>query len=174
MRPKLTLKSVLKDSPNNARALFGLADVTSKMATTLDDADRVEVGALRRNRILSPGRQQRFTRNREMAEATQLCRCGQDSRFHRGNQSFPGRKTFTRRRRRLRTGDRTGKGRRRSLRRGREGSQRAREEIQSINDRLRIFAVNHRDRRVTTSIRPLSETFDLGVLRKLWWHNPVL
>jgi hypothetical protein len=36
------LKSVLKDSPNNARALFGLADVTSKMATTLDDADRVE------------------------------------------------------------------------------------------------------------------------------------
>ncbi|HKQ76328.1 MAG TPA: hypothetical protein VJ810_21720 [Blastocatellia bacterium] len=37
-----TLKSVLKDSPNNARALFGLADVTSKMATSLDDADRVE------------------------------------------------------------------------------------------------------------------------------------
>ncbi len=37
------LKSVLKDSPNNARVLFGLADVTSKMATTLDDADQVEV-----------------------------------------------------------------------------------------------------------------------------------
>jgi hypothetical protein len=37
------LKSVLKDSPNNARALFGLGDVTSKMATTLDDADKVEV-----------------------------------------------------------------------------------------------------------------------------------
>jgi hypothetical protein len=37
------LKSVLNEKPNNARALFGLADVTSKKATTLDDADRIEV-----------------------------------------------------------------------------------------------------------------------------------
>src|SRR5262245_40661396 len=37
------LKSVLKDQPNNARALFGMADGTSKRATTLDDADQVEV-----------------------------------------------------------------------------------------------------------------------------------
>jgi len=37
------LKSVLKDQPNNARALFGMADVTSKKATTMEDADRIEV-----------------------------------------------------------------------------------------------------------------------------------
>jgi hypothetical protein len=39
---KTTLESALKDQPNNARALYGMADVTSKKATTLDDADRVE------------------------------------------------------------------------------------------------------------------------------------
>src|SRR5262245_42536396 len=39
---KTALKSVLKEKPNNARALFGLADVTSKKATTIEDADRVE------------------------------------------------------------------------------------------------------------------------------------
>jgi hypothetical protein len=32
----------MKDQPNNARVLYGLADVTSKKATTLEDADRVE------------------------------------------------------------------------------------------------------------------------------------
>jgi len=37
------LKSVLKDQPNNARALFGMADVTSKKATAMEDADRIEV-----------------------------------------------------------------------------------------------------------------------------------
>ena len=40
---KTALKSVLKEKPNNARALFGLADVTSKKATTIEDADSVEV-----------------------------------------------------------------------------------------------------------------------------------
>ncbi|MGH9936607.1 MAG: hypothetical protein ACREAM_10200, partial [Blastocatellia bacterium] len=39
---KTALESALKDQPNNARALYGLADVTSKKATTLEDADRVE------------------------------------------------------------------------------------------------------------------------------------
>src|SRR5262249_54775895 len=39
---KTALESALKDNPNNARALFGLAEVTSKKATTLEDADRVE------------------------------------------------------------------------------------------------------------------------------------
>ncbi|HKC88181.1 MAG TPA: hypothetical protein VKG02_19500, partial [Blastocatellia bacterium] len=39
---KTTLESALKDQPNNARALYGMADVTSKKATTLEDADRVE------------------------------------------------------------------------------------------------------------------------------------
>jgi hypothetical protein len=39
---KTTLDSALKDRPNNARVLYGLADVTSKKATTLEDADRVE------------------------------------------------------------------------------------------------------------------------------------
>jgi hypothetical protein len=39
---KLTLESALKERPNNARALFGLAEVSSKKATTLEDTDRVE------------------------------------------------------------------------------------------------------------------------------------
>jgi len=39
---KTTLESALKDQPNNARALYGMADVTSKKATMLEDADRVE------------------------------------------------------------------------------------------------------------------------------------
>jgi hypothetical protein len=39
---KTTLESALKDMPNNARALYGMAEVTSKKATTLEDADRVE------------------------------------------------------------------------------------------------------------------------------------
>jgi hypothetical protein len=39
---KTMLESALKDQPNNARALYGMADVTSKKATTLEDADRVE------------------------------------------------------------------------------------------------------------------------------------
>lgn len=39
---KITLESALKERPNNARALFGLAEVSSKKATTLEDADRVE------------------------------------------------------------------------------------------------------------------------------------
>jgi tetratricopeptide (TPR) repeat protein len=39
---KTTLESALKDQPNNARALYGMAEVTSKKATTLEDADRVE------------------------------------------------------------------------------------------------------------------------------------
>jgi hypothetical protein len=39
---KTTLESALKDQPNNARALYGMADVTSKKATSLEDADRVE------------------------------------------------------------------------------------------------------------------------------------
>ena len=36
------LDSALKEKPNNARILFGLADVSSKQASTLDDSDRVE------------------------------------------------------------------------------------------------------------------------------------
>ncbi|MCI0524130.1 MAG: hypothetical protein L0Y75_02610 [Acidobacteria bacterium] len=39
---KITLESALKDRPDNARALFGLAEVSSKKATTLEDADRIE------------------------------------------------------------------------------------------------------------------------------------
>ena len=39
---KAVLEATLKESPNNARALYGLADVTSKRATTLEDSDRVE------------------------------------------------------------------------------------------------------------------------------------
>jgi tetratricopeptide (TPR) repeat protein len=39
---KSTLESALKDQPNNARALYGMAEVTSKKATTLEDPDRVE------------------------------------------------------------------------------------------------------------------------------------
>jgi hypothetical protein len=39
---KMTLESALKDQPNNARALYGMAEVTSKKATTLEDSDRVE------------------------------------------------------------------------------------------------------------------------------------
>jgi len=39
---KTALESALKENPNNARSLFGLADVSSKKATTLEDADRVE------------------------------------------------------------------------------------------------------------------------------------
>jgi hypothetical protein len=39
---KTALESALKDQPNNARALYGLADVTSKKASTLEDPDRVE------------------------------------------------------------------------------------------------------------------------------------
>jgi tetratricopeptide (TPR) repeat protein len=39
---KTTLDLALKDQPNNARALYGMADVTSKKATTLEDTDRVE------------------------------------------------------------------------------------------------------------------------------------
>jgi len=36
-----TLQSVLKDRPNNARALFGMAEVTSKKASQISDADRL-------------------------------------------------------------------------------------------------------------------------------------
>jgi tetratricopeptide (TPR) repeat protein len=36
------LESALRARPNNARVLFGLAEVTSKQATTLEDSDRVE------------------------------------------------------------------------------------------------------------------------------------
>ena len=39
---KAVLDSALKEKPNNARILFGLADVSSKQASTLDDSDRVE------------------------------------------------------------------------------------------------------------------------------------
>lgn len=39
---KAVLEAALKEKPNNARVLFGLADVTSKRASTLDDSDRVE------------------------------------------------------------------------------------------------------------------------------------
>jgi hypothetical protein len=39
---KAVLESALKEKPNNARALFGLADVASKKATTMEDQDRVE------------------------------------------------------------------------------------------------------------------------------------
>src|SRR5215813_943093 len=40
---KITLESALKERPNNARVLFGMADVTSKKATAMEDADRIEV-----------------------------------------------------------------------------------------------------------------------------------
>lgn len=39
---KAVLDAALKEKPNNARVLFGLADVSSKQASTLDDSDRVE------------------------------------------------------------------------------------------------------------------------------------
>lgn len=39
---RTVLESALRDRPNNARVLFGLAEVTSKQASTLDDPDRVE------------------------------------------------------------------------------------------------------------------------------------
>ncbi|MCI0663467.1 MAG: hypothetical protein L0220_20570 [Acidobacteria bacterium] len=38
----VVLESAKKDSPDNARVLYGLGEVTSKKASTLDDADRVE------------------------------------------------------------------------------------------------------------------------------------
>lgn len=39
---KAVLEAALREKPNNARVLFGLADVTSKKATSLTDSDRVE------------------------------------------------------------------------------------------------------------------------------------
>ena len=36
------LDSALKDKPNNARVLYGLADLMSKKASTLEDSDRIE------------------------------------------------------------------------------------------------------------------------------------
>lgn len=39
---RLLLETALRENPNNARVLFGLAEVASKQATSLDDADRVE------------------------------------------------------------------------------------------------------------------------------------
>lgn len=39
---KVALEAALKERPDNARVLFGLGEVTSKQATTLEDADRVE------------------------------------------------------------------------------------------------------------------------------------
>lgn len=39
---KAILDAASKENPNNARVLFGLAEVTSKQASTLDDSDRVE------------------------------------------------------------------------------------------------------------------------------------
>jgi hypothetical protein len=39
---KAILNAALKERPNNARVLFGLADVTSKQASTLGDSDRLE------------------------------------------------------------------------------------------------------------------------------------
>jgi hypothetical protein len=39
---KAILNAALKEKPDNARVLFGLAEVTSKQASTLDDSDRVE------------------------------------------------------------------------------------------------------------------------------------
>ncbi len=39
---KMVLDAVLKEKPNNARALFGLADLSSKKAAALDDHDRAE------------------------------------------------------------------------------------------------------------------------------------
>ncbi len=39
---KTVLESALKERPDNARLLFGLGDVTSKQASTIEDPDRVE------------------------------------------------------------------------------------------------------------------------------------
>lgn len=39
---KAILESALKDKPDNARVLFGLAEVTSKKASTYEDSDQVE------------------------------------------------------------------------------------------------------------------------------------
>jgi len=39
---RLLLETALRQHPTNARVLFGLAEVASKQATSLDDADRVE------------------------------------------------------------------------------------------------------------------------------------
>ncbi len=39
---RLLLETALREKPDNARVLFGLAEVTSKQASSLDDADRVE------------------------------------------------------------------------------------------------------------------------------------
>lgn len=39
---KAVLEAALKERPDNARVLFGLAEVSSKQASTLDDSDRVE------------------------------------------------------------------------------------------------------------------------------------
>lgn len=39
---RLLLETALREHPDNARVLFGLAEVASKQATSLDDADRVE------------------------------------------------------------------------------------------------------------------------------------
>jgi hypothetical protein len=39
---KTALESALKDQPDNARVLYGLADVMSKKATALEDPDRIE------------------------------------------------------------------------------------------------------------------------------------
>lgn len=39
---RLLLESALRERPNNARVLFGLGEVLSKQASTIEDADRVE------------------------------------------------------------------------------------------------------------------------------------
>jgi hypothetical protein len=39
---KTALEAALKEKPNNARVLFGLAEVASKKATSLEDGDKVE------------------------------------------------------------------------------------------------------------------------------------
>jgi hypothetical protein len=39
---RTTLEVALKERPNNARALFGMAEVSSKKATTIEDSDRAE------------------------------------------------------------------------------------------------------------------------------------
>jgi hypothetical protein len=39
---KAVLETALQERPNNARVLFGLGDVMSKQAATIDDSDRVE------------------------------------------------------------------------------------------------------------------------------------
>jgi len=39
---KAVLDTALKERPDNARVLFGLGDIMSKQATTIDDSDRVE------------------------------------------------------------------------------------------------------------------------------------